>query len=210
MTPVPAYRLALIPFAALVLGGPACSHQRTETHVFFQNDEDFTHHPVEVPYPPLDRPAQAGVEAYVGVTALGIARFSRPVSWRIRRASLAVDHPFVEYVSNREYLFAIYRRSDDSGSSWSDAVSLYEDDAKKRNVEFLGKDVPTVGFDVQGREFVVRRTVKGQRVPYTNTSREFLFQGKHAFALVELVHQGLSDAAIEGELLRTFETFSVL
>ncbi len=204
-------------WAALVLavGGSACASQPTtvENRTFFQTDEQLTHGSVEMPYPPLDLPAKPGApgSAYKGVSILGgSVRFSRPVSWEIRRGSSEKGRRFIEYVSPHEYVFAVYERDDDKGSSWQDVLHQYEADATKVKVEWVGKAVPIAGYDTQGREYVVRRKVKGQRAPYENTSREFIFRGEHGFASVELVHQGQSDAAIEGELLRTVETLSVL
>jgi hypothetical protein len=184
-----------------------------ENRTFFQTDEQLTHGSVEMPYPPLDLPAQTGApgSGYMGVSILGgSVRFSRPVSWQIRRGSSAQGRRFIEYISPHEYVFAVYERDDAKGSAWSDVLHQYEADATKANVEWVGKAVPIAGYDTQGREYILRRKVKGQRAPYVNTSREFLFRGEHGFASVELVHQGQSDAAIEGEILRTVATLSVL
>jgi hypothetical protein len=195
----------------IVAGGSACaSPTEGETHTFFQNDEDLSIGRIEVPFPPLNRPAQAGAPAYVGVTALEVVRFSRPETWHVRRASTLKDHRYVEYASPNEYLFAIYERPDSAGASWSDVLIQYEADAKTHGVEFVGRDIPTAGEDTQGREYVLKRKIKGQREPWESTSREFVFRGKHYFALVELVHQGQSDASIEREVLRAIQTLSVL
>jgi hypothetical protein len=193
-------------------GTSACKKApSTETHTFFQNEEDLVRNPVEIRYPPLDLAAAGDAGAYIGVTTLGGGlRFSRPANWQVRRGSSAAEHRYVEYVSPNEYLFAIYQRSDSTCSSWGDVIALYEADAKKRGVEFQAKEIPTTGDDTQGREYIVRRKVKGQKAPYTNTSREFIFRGKHSYALVELVHQGESDAAVEGEVLRAIQTLRVL
>jgi hypothetical protein len=190
----------------------ACTNRKTiENHVFFQTDETASNKPFEVPYPPLDVAAESGGGlAYIGVAVLGgTVRFSRPVSWRIRRASNAKDHRFIEYASPHEYLFSLYERSDSASSDWSDVLPLYEEDAKKR-VDWEGKAIPIAGYDTQGREYVLRRKVRGQRAPYINTSREFIFQGRHSFALVELVHQGRSDALVEADVMRSIQTLSVL
>ncbi len=182
-----------------------------ENHTFFQSDEPVVGQSVlETPYAGLDQPAPPGGVAYVGVSVLGGAvRFSRPASWHVRRGSSIAGRRFVEYVSPHEYLFAVYERPDSSGDSWTDVVRQYEAETPK-HVEWLGKAIPFAGFDTQGREYVLRRKVRGQRAPYENTSREFLFRGRHLFATVALVHQGLSDAAVEPEVLRTLQTLSVL
>jgi hypothetical protein len=197
----------------VLLGTGACAARRTEeNHTFFQTDETGGGAtPFEVAVPALDLPAQPGGTIYVGVAVLGSSvRFSRPSNWRVRRASTAPGHRFIEYVSPHEYLFAVYERSDSTTcSSWSDVLPQYEDDAKK-HVEWEGKAIPIAGYDTQGREYVLRRKVRGQRAPYVNTSREFIFQGRHSYALVEFVHQGQSDASLEAELLKTVRSLSVL
>jgi hypothetical protein len=196
--------------ALVLLGALGCSQKTIDNRVFFQPDEMTSHKPFEVAYPPLDLAAQPGRTEYVGVSVLGSSvRLSRPIGWHIRRASNTPGFRFVEYVSPREYLFALYERFDSPGSAWSDVLPRYEDDAKKV-VDWEGKAIPTAGYDTQGREYVVRRKVKGQRAPYVNTSREFVFRGEHSFVLVEIEHQGRSDALVEGELLRTIQTLSVL
>jgi hypothetical protein len=192
--------------------GGCASAPPVENHTFFQSDEPTTAGPnaFEVPFAALDLPAAAGGSPYVGVTILGGAvRLSRPASWHVRRASSAPGRKFVEYVSPHEYLFAVYERPDSAGASWTDIEGAYEAETAK-HVEWLGKGIPIAGWDTQGREYVLRRKVKGQRAAYENTSREFLFRGRHSVATVALVHQGLSDAAIEPELLRTIQTLSVL
>jgi hypothetical protein len=204
---------ALSVLVLLNVSAAACaSGKSTETHTFFQNEEDLVKNPVEFPFPELDQPAANGLGRYLGVTVLGGAlHFSRPANWQIRRGSTAPEHRYVEYVSPSEFIFGVYQRSDSTSwcTSWSDVLSQYEADAKKRGVEFEGKAIPTVGDGTQGREYILRRKVKGQRAPYENTSREFIFQGKHSWALVEVVHQGHSNALIEGEVLRALERLSV-
>jgi hypothetical protein len=197
----------------LLAGTSACAKKTTvENHVFFQTDAISPNKPFEVAFPPLDLAEQPGRSAYVGVAVLGgSVRFSRPISWRIRRARNTLGFRFVEYSSPHEYLFALYERTDSTGSctSWSDVLPQYEDDAKKV-VDWWGKAIPIAGYDTQGREYVLRRKVSGQRAPYINTSREFIFHGAHSWVLVELVHQGRSPALVEKDVLRTIETLSVL
>jgi hypothetical protein len=166
---------------------------------------------VERPYPPLDRKAEAGLPAYIGVSVLdGTVHLSHPANWKIRRASLVPDRRYVEYVSPNEYLFAIYERTDSPGDSWRDLLERYEKDAKAKGAEILGERVPVATWNAQGREFILRRTVKGQRAPYTNVSSEVLLRGDHRIELVEIVHQGESIAPVGGELLRVMETLEVL
>jgi hypothetical protein len=167
---------------------------------------------IERPYPPLDRNAQGELPAYSGVAILGgTVRFSRPASWKIRRASLAPGRRYVEYVSPNEYLFSIYERADFAPTDmWRDVLGQYEKDVKAKGGEILGERVPVATWNAQGREFIVKRTVKGQRAPYAHLSSEIMLRGDDRIELVQLVHQGESVAPIGAELLRVMETLTLL
>ena len=94
--------------------------------------------------------------------------------------------------------------------AWRDVLGRYEEDAKAKGVELLGARIPIATWNTQGREYVVRRTVRGQRAPYANMSREILLRSDHRIDLVEIVHQGETPALITPELLRVMETIEVL
>jgi hypothetical protein len=185
-----------------------------ENRTFYQYDDQPTgsgRNAFERPYPPLDQKAAGASPEYVGVAVLGgSVRISRPANWRIRRASLTAERRYIEYVSPNEYLFAIYERTDSPVDTWIDVLGRYEEDAQAKGVELLGKRVPLATWHTQGREYVVRRSVKGQRAPYANVSREVLLRSDHRVDLVEIVHQGESIGPVGGELLRVMETLEVL
>ena len=202
-------------FALACLGcasGPPKS--ALENRTFYAYDDAPTssgRNPFESPFPALDAKAKTGTGAYVGVSILGgTVRLSRPTGWKIRRASLAEGRRYVEYVSPEEYLFAVYERDDRPGDAWSDVLGRYEEDAKAKGAELLGSRIPVATWNTQGREYVVKRTVRGQRAPYSNLSREFLLRGENRVDLVEIVHQGETPASITPELLRVMETLEVL
>jgi hypothetical protein len=184
-----------------------------ENGTFFQFDDlpgSSKNSAFERPYPPLDRKAQGGLPEYAGVSVLGgTVRISRPADWRIRRASLQPEKRFIEYVSPNEYLFAIYERVDSPVDPWKDVLERYENDAKAKGAELLGQRVPVATWNAQGREYIVRRTVKGQRAPYSHLSSEILVRGDHRIELVEIVHQGESIAPVGAELLRVMETLQL-
>ncbi len=184
-----------------------------ENRTFYQYDDQPSasgSNPFERPYPPLDQKAGNGLPEYVGVSILGgSVRLSRPAGWRIRRASLSATRRYVEYVSPNEYLFAIYERTDAPQDPWRDVLGRYEEDAKAKGATLLGSRVPVATWNAQGREYIVRRTVKGQRGAFANVSREVLLRNDHRVELVEVVHQGESIAPIGGELLRVMETLDV-
>jgi len=165
---------------------------------------------IERPYPPLDQNEGKDLPAYVGVSVLGgTVHLSRPANWKIRRASIAPERRFVEYVSPNEYLFAIYERVDSPIDLWRDVLGRYQKDVKAKGGEIVGERIPVATWNAQGREFIVRRTVKGQRAPYAHLSNEVMLRGEHRIELVQVVHQGESIAPIGGELLRVMETLEL-
>ena len=193
-------------------GAPPAS--ATGNHVFYVGDDQVAASSagaIERPYPPLDKNAQGDLPAYTGVALFGgTVHLSRPSNWKIRRASVAEGRRFVEYVSPNEYLFAVYERADvSSGDSWNDLVDQYTKDVKAKGGELVGENVPVATYSAQGREFIVKRTVIGQRAPYIHLSSEVMLRGHHRVAFVQIVHQGESLAPIGGELLRVMETLDL-
>ncbi|WP_394822126.1 hypothetical protein [Pendulispora albinea] len=198
--------VALVASTAGCKGGPPAS--ATQNHTFYQYDD----HPggttsaFETPYPALDH--KDGDVEYIGVSILGgTVHFSRPKNWIIRRASLTYQKRFIEYVSPRQYVFAVYERLDFPSDSWGDVLSRYEEDAKTSGAEVVAGRVPVASLTAQGREYVVRRNVKASKAPYTNYSRELIMRGKNHYELVEIVHQGESVTPVVRELLRVVDTF---
>jgi hypothetical protein len=195
-------------------GGPAPS--AFENRVFYPGEDQAASSSgsgnIERPYPPLDRNAQGALPAYTGVTILGgTVRLSRPAGWKVRRASLTPGRRYVEYVSPNEYLFSIYEQSTVSpGDMWRDVLDPYEKDIKAKGGEVLGERIPVATWNAQGREFVVKRTVKGQRAPYSHLSSEIMLRGDNRIELVQIVHQGESIAPVGAELLRVMETMQLL
>jgi hypothetical protein len=207
-------RLMLLGGAGVLLlaCAPNAKLGASENRTFYQSDDMPTAGGsiFERPYPPLDQKVQGTLPEYTGVTVLGgTVRLSRPVNWKIRRASLVAGKRFIEYVSPNEYLFAIYERTDSPGDCWGDALTRYEEDVKAKGGEIVASKIPVATYSAQGREYIVKRTVKGQRAPYSNLSSEIILQGKHTVDLVEIVHQGESIGPIGGELLHVMETMDL-
>ena len=203
-------RAAVIAVAGFSLAGcKGKANTAADNRTFYQNDDQVAKGPgAERPYPPLDR---KGPDEYVGVAVLdGSVRLSRPAGWTIRRVSTAADHRFIEYASPHEFLFAIYERKDDAGDDWSEILGRYEEDAKASGAELVGGRVPVATRNTQGREYVIKRTVKGQKAPYTNLSHEVVLRGDKHVDLVEIVHQGETLEPVTTELLRVMETLEVL
>jgi hypothetical protein len=211
MIRLPVSIVALVVIAGCASGPPPIA---LENRTFYQYDDQPTgsgKNPFERPYPPLDQKARPGLPEYIGVAVLGgTVRLSRPVGWKIRRASLNAEGRYIEYVSPEEFLFGVYERLDSPADPWRDVLQRYEEDAKAKGAELLGARIPVATWDTQGREYVVRRSVRGQRAPYANVSREILLRSNHRVELVELVHQGETPALITPEMLRVMETIEVL
>jgi len=203
--------LALVACSALSLAGCGGGPQAGafQNHTFYQYDDvpGTGPNPFETAYPALDY--TDGKTQYIGVSILSdTVHFSRPRDWIIRRASLTTNKRFVEYVSPRQFVFAVYERaSDQEGDNWDTVLGRYEEDIKTAGAEVVAGRVPVASLTAQGREYVVKRNVKASKAPYTNFSRELVMRGEHRFALVEIVHQGETVAPIVGELLRVVDTF---
>jgi hypothetical protein len=203
--------------ALLALAAAGCAsgppHTALENKTFYEYDDDrptaSARALFETPYPALNR--GEGSSAYVGVALLGgTVRLSRPIGWTIRRASLAPERRFIEYVSPRGYLVALYERGDGAGDAWRDVLGRYEEDAKAKGVEFSGRSIPVATRGAQGREYVARRVVKGKSAPYVNTSREILLRGNRRVDLLEIVQEGEFLPQMESELLPVMDTLEVL
>ncbi len=213
--------MRLLPCALLLgavisgCGGGGPPPLATENRVFYPGEDQAVASSgsgaIERPYPPLDHNPQGDNPAYVGVSILGgTVHLSRPANWKIRRASLTPDKRFIEYVSPNEYLFSVYEMIDSPSDLWKDVTDRYKKGAKDKGAEIVGERVPVATWErAQGREFIVKRTVKGQRAPYVHLSSEVLLRGDNHVELVQIVHQGESLAPIGGELLRVMETLEL-
>jgi hypothetical protein len=168
---------------------------------------------IERLYPPLDKPAEPGLPAYLGVSLFdGAVHLSRPVDWKIRRIGITPERRFVEYVSPNAYLFAIYERTDSPADPWREVLGRYEEDAKASNAEIVAGRVPVATWNAQGREYLVRRKVKGQRGPYQSRSREVVLRSPRRVDLLEIVQTAGADQSTpeaDKELLRVLETFEL-
>jgi hypothetical protein len=166
--------------------------------------------PFERPNQAFDRAATPARGALIGVDVLGGAvSFARPPGWRIRRASLQPERRYIEYVSPRQYVFALYERTDAPGDSWNDVLTRYEDDAKASKAELLSKRVPVAAAFLPGRAYVVKRNVRGARGPYVSRSREALFRSDTRVVLAVLVHQGEHPVLPAEELRAVYDSLTI-
>jgi hypothetical protein len=166
---------------------------------------------LEQPYPPLDLEAGHAGRGYVGVKVLGgTVRLSRPKDWVIRSASLEPQKRYIEYISPREVVFAIYERVESPLDPWRVIMGRYEDDVKKSGGELLGGGVPASTWNAQARVYDVQRAVAAPKMPFLNLSREYLTRSEHRVDLIQVVHQGKTMELVGDELSRVLETLQVL
>lgn len=169
----------------------------TSSHEILQSFEE--------PFPPLDV-----APSFHGVRVLhGNVRLSRPVDWVLRRAGGDPGTRYVEYVSPKEYLFAIYEWPDRPDALWRDVLMQYENADAAEHAEIVFGRVPIATWNAQGRAYVVRRRVPGQGGPYENTCRELVLRGSNRVVLVQIVHQGASLAPEGDELMHVIETMQL-
>lgn len=164
----------------------------------------------EQPYPPLDLKAEPPRPEYRGVSVLaGHVHVSRPVDWTLRKASNEPGRRFVQYVSPKEYVFAVYEWPDHADAPWREVIDRYEEAAKSSRAELLERRIPMATWNAQARAYVVRRRVPAPKQPYVNTSLELLARSDKRIVLVQIVHQGESVGELSEELLRVVDTLQI-
>lgn len=164
----------------------------------------------ERPYPPLDLRAEPPKLEYRGVSVLnGRVHVSRPTEWVLRKASNEPGRRYVQYVSPKEYVFAVYEWPDHADAPWREVIARYEDAAKASHAELLEHRIPMATWNAQARAYVVRRRVPASKQSYVNTSLELLARNDRRIVLVQIVHQGEAVGELTGELLRVVDTLTL-
>lgn len=164
----------------------------------------------ETPYPPLDAKADGARPEYHGVSVLaGHVHVSRPTEWILRKAGNEPGRRFVQYVSPKEYVFAVYEWPDHPDAPWREVIARYEDAAKESHAELLEQRIPMATWNAQARAYVVRRRIPAAKQPFVNTSLELLARSDHRIVLVQIVHQGEALQDLTDELLRVVDTLVV-
>jgi len=165
---------------------------------------------LEKPFPALDGTSAGSLE-HEGVEILGgVARLSRPKDWTIRQGSTRPEARFIEYVSPRQVVFAIYERLESPKDPWPDLLDRYQADTEKQGGVFLGAGVPASTWDSQARAFDVERQVPAGPEPFVSYSREYLARSPHRVVLIQIVRPRQEYGAAEAEFLRVMTTLSVL
>lgn len=165
---------------------------------------------LEEPFPPLDGEDQAGQE-HVGVEILqGVARFSRPKDWVIRRGSIQPEGRFIEYVSPRQVVFTVYERLESPRDTWTVILDRYEKETREQGGQILGKAVPFATYDSQARVYEVKRGIPAGKDPFVSYSREYVARSDDRIVLIQIVRPREDYGEAENELLRVMKTLRVL
>lgn len=164
----------------------------------------------ETHYPPLDLASTEPNPEYRGVTILdGLVRFSRPVNWRIRRASNEETQRFIEYVSPQQYMVSIYERVEPANAPWHEVMKSYEDQVKEDGAKIIGKPYAGATWNAQARVYDVERSVKAPKRPMKTFSREYLARGEDRIVLIQVVHPESTLEPIGHELRRVMTHLQV-
>ncbi|MDB4939208.1 MAG: uncharacterized protein JWP87_6180 [Labilithrix sp.] len=191
-------------------GGVASVAERNKTFYAYDTASSDLIELFEQPYPPLDLRAEPPQLPYRGVSVLnGHVHVSRPTEWILRKASNEPGQRYVQYVSPKEYVFAVYEWPDHPDAPWREVIARYEDNAKASHAELLEQRIPMATWNTQARAYVVRRRVAGAKAPYVNMSVELLARSDRRIVLVQIVHQGETVAELTGELLRVIDTLAL-
>jgi len=165
---------------------------------------------LEKPWPPLDWTGKAGRE-HEGIEIMGgVARISRPKDWVIRRGSIRPEGRFIEYVSPRQVVFAVYERLESPTDPWTVVLDRYQADTREQGGEFLGPAVPHSTFNASSRAFDVRRGVPVGKEPLVSFSREYVARSSHRIVLVQIVRPREDYGEAQDELLRIVQSMIVL
>lgn len=168
---------------------------------------DFDAEALEQPYQPLD----ISDRNYDGVQVLaGTVRMSRPGDWSIRAGSMDPGQRYIQYVSPRQVLFAIYERVESPREPWLTILQRYESDIEDEGGVKRSDPFPVATWNAQGREYLVERRVPAPKAPFVNRSREYLLRSDHRVVLVQVVHQGDDAGSISEEILPVINSLQVL
>ncbi len=165
---------------------------------------------LEKPHPALDGESDLGRD-FVGVEILdGVARFSRPKDWVIRRGSVESQGRFIEYVSPRQVVFTLYERLESPREPWGTVLERYEKETKEQGAQLQGKAVPFATYNNQARSYEVRRGIPAGKEPFVNYSREYLARSQDRIVLVQIVRPRKEFGEAESELLHVMKSLRVL
>jgi hypothetical protein len=213
----PGARMGLAAAAVLSsISGIACSSGpdpiALKNKVFYQYDATNAARikELEAPYPPLDKTEASPLPRYMGVSLLGGAvHLSRPNDWVIRVGNTQAEHRYIEYVSPKEYMVAVYELAESPLDPWRELMGRYEEQAKKSGADFVGQRVPMATSNAQGRGYLVRRAVAAAKAPLVNYANEYLLRSENRVVLVQIVHHEQNLAPMDEELRRVVETLEV-
>lgn len=210
-SPLAASALGVVCFASF-----ACSHRPApvayDNRVFYEYDaaggQDLGQL-LEAPVQELDGDLEA--TPFVGVEILGgVARYSRPADWVIRRGSVRPEARFIEYVSPRQVVISVYERLESPRDTWTSILGRYESDTKEQGGTLLGKAVPLATYDSQARAYDVKRGVPAGSEPFISYSREYVVRSDRRIVLVQIVRPREDFGEAEPQLMKFVQSIRVL
>jgi hypothetical protein len=164
----------------------------------------------EQPFPPLDHAQEGKSPEYRGVSILAShVHVSKPTDWILRSAGNEPGKRFVQYLSPKEYLFAVYEWPDHGDAPWREVLGRYEEAVKASKAEIVEWRIPMATYNTQVRAYRVRRKVPAAKAPLVNMSFELLARSERRIVLVQVVHQGDDVVPLADDLLRVVETLRV-
>jgi len=182
-----------------------------DNRVFYEHDAPSLGNLAEILERPFDALDSDAGRPFDGVEILGgVARFSRPRDWVIRRGSARSHERFIEYVSPRQVVVSVYERLESPGEPWHVVLGRYETETEHQGGEILGKSVPVATFDGQARAYDVRRGIPAGTQPFVNFSREYLVRSDDRIVLVQIVRPREDFGEAEPELLTMMQSLRVL
>lgn len=164
---------------------------------------------LEAPVKELD--GDLAEKPFIGVEILGgVARYSRPADWVIRRGSIRPEGRFIEYVSPLQVVISVYERLESPRDTWGSILSRYESDTEKQGGTLLGKSVPLATYDSQARAYDVRRKIPAGSEPFISYSREYVVRSDHRIVLVQIVRPRSDYGEAAPQLTKFVQSIRVL
>jgi hypothetical protein len=127
----------------------------------------------------------------------------------VRGGSPESPSRYVQYVSPRAALVALYERDDLPHASWPEVQARFEAEVAAEHSIVIAGPVPIAAGNAQGRAYHLRHSVAASGAPFRNESREILLRAHGRVVLVQVVYTG-DLTSIADELLPFFASFQLL
>ena len=160
----------------------------------------------ETPYPRLDDRARG----YVGVSILGgLVHLRRREDWTVRAVGREPGNRYVQYISPRQFIFAVYELPQPPGALWRDVLTSFEAGVTQSGGQLVGRRIPAAAGLQQARAYVIRRPVRAARGPLVTESHELVTRGEERVVLVQITHPPGAAEGITPEVLPSLDGLEV-